>query len=40
MADLVRLGRLLVGPRAIVLLDEAAIRADVEAAMEAAKRLA
>ncbi|MGG5889100.1 Crp/Fnr family transcriptional regulator [Falsiroseomonas sp. HC035] len=40
LADLVRLGRLLVGPRAIVLLDEAAIRADVEAAMEAAKRLA
>jgi len=39
LAELARLGRLRIGPRAIVLLDEAAIRADVEAAMEAAKRL-
>jgi CRP/FNR family cyclic AMP-dependent transcriptional regulator len=40
LAELVRLGRLRVGPRAIVLLDDAALRAEVEAAMEAAKRLA
>jgi CRP-like cAMP-binding protein len=40
LAELARAGRLQVGPRAIVLLDEAALRAEVEAAMEAAKRLA
>lgn len=40
LADLARAGRLQVGPRAIVLLDEAALRAEVAAAMEAAKRLA
>lgn len=39
LVELARLGRLRIGPRAIVVLDEAAIRADVEAAMEAAKRL-
>lgn len=40
LAELARAGRLQVGPRAIVLLDEAALRAEVEAAMEAARRLA
>ncbi len=40
LAELARAGRLQVGRRAIVLLDEAALRAEVEAAMEAAKRLA
>lgn len=39
LADLVRAGLLQIGPRAIVLLDEAALRAEVETAMEAAKRL-
>lgn len=39
LTELARLGHLRIGPRAIVLLDEAAIRAEVEAAMEAAKRL-
>jgi CRP-like cAMP-binding protein len=39
LAELARAGRLQVGPRAIVLLDEAALRAEVEAAMESAKRL-
>lgn len=37
LAELARLGRLEVGPRAIVLLDAAALRAEVEAAMQAAK---
>lgn len=39
LMELARTGRLQIGPRAIVLLDEAALRAEVEAAMEAAKRL-
>lgn len=39
LAELARTGRLQIGPRAIVLLDEAALRAEVETAMEAAKRL-
>jgi hypothetical protein len=39
LAELAHAGRLQVGPLAIVLLDEAALRAEVEAAMESAKRL-
>lgn len=39
LAALGRLGLLAVGPRAIVLLDEAALRRQVEAGMEAAQRL-
>ena len=39
LAELGRLGLLTVGPRAIVLLDEAALRRQVEAGMDAARRL-
>lgn len=40
LAALAREGRIATTPRAIILLDEAALRAEVEAGMEAAKRLA
>lgn len=40
LAALAREGRLALTPRALVLLDEAALRAEVAAGMEAAKRLA
>lgn len=40
LAELARLGLVAVGPRAVVLLDEAALRRELEAGMEAAKRLA
>ncbi len=40
LAALARAGRIAVTPRAILLLDEAALRAEVAAGMEAAKRLA
>lgn len=39
LADLARRGVVAVGPRAIALLDEAALRREVAAGMEAAKRL-
>ncbi|TCZ53412.1 Crp/Fnr family transcriptional regulator [Roseicella aquatilis] len=39
LTELVRLGVLAVGPRAIVVADEAALRREVAAGMEAAKRL-